>query len=190
MLPTKMILNNNEIVLKEILPKKSFFFNMTEKLRIAFSIFYLAIAVFFIINALNSSFWLFSIAAIGIFCNALYITFFRWILKYRKLKNHCYTITNQRVIIAEKANGKILKYKALNEIEQVNIEMNAEYFGNIIFGEPEGIFDKHNGDFSFFLQKRGVNFNEDKYAFFSVENIDEIITVLSELGLKVNQTFY
>lgn len=184
-----MILNNNEIILKEILPKKSFFFNLTEKLRIVFSIFYLAVAVFFITNALNSDFWIFSIIAIGIFCNALYITFFRWILKYWKLKNNCYIITNQRIVIVKKGNGKILKYKALNEIEQMNAEMNTEYFGNIIFGETESLSGKNDGDFSFF-RKRGVNFTEDKYAFLSVENINEIIPVFNELGLKVNKTFY
>ncbi|WP_144428933.1 hypothetical protein [Chryseobacterium sp. StRB126] len=189
MLPIKMILNHNEIILKEILPKKSFFFNITEKLRIVFSIFYLAIAVFFVTNTLNSSFWLFSIIVIGIFCNALYITFFRWILKYWKLKNNCYVITNQRIVIVEKFNGKILKYKKLNEIEQVNAEMNANYFGNIIFGKPESLSGENNDNFYFF-RKRGINFTEDKYAFLSVENINEIIPVFNELGLKVNKTFY
>lgn len=189
MLPTKMILNNNEIIKKEILPKKSFFFNMTEKLRIVFSIFYLAVAVFLITKILDSGFGLFSIIAIVIFCNALYITFFRWLLKYWKLKNNSYIITNQRVIIAEKGNGKILKYKTFNEIEQVNAEMNTEYFGNIIFGEPESLSGKNNGNFSFF-RNRGLNFTEDKYAFLSVENINEIIPVFNELGLKVNKTFY
>ncbi|MDW9378898.1 hypothetical protein [Chryseobacterium sp. JV558] len=183
-----MILNNNEIILKEILPKKSFFFNMTEKLRTAFSVFYLAIGVFFI-TSLNSSFWVFSIIGIGIFCNALYITFFRWILKYRRLKNNYYVITNQRIAVVEKANGKILKYKELNEIDQVNAEMNSKHFGNIIFGEPESMFGKDDEKFSFF-RRRGVNFAEDKYAFISVENINEIIPVFSELGLKVNKTFY
>lgn len=184
-----MILNNNEIILKEILPKKSFFFNMTEKLRIVFSVFYLAVAVFLITNALNSGFWLFPIIAIIIFCNALYITFFRWILKYWKLRNNCYIITNQRIVIVEKTNGKVLKYKTVNEIEQVNAEMNAKYFGNIIFGEPEGLSGKNDGNFFFFRQGR-VNFTEDKYAFLSVENINEIIPVFNELGLKVNKTFY
>lgn len=183
-----MTLNNNEIILKEILPEKSFFFNMTEKLRTAFSIFYLAIGVFFI-TSLNSGFWIFSIIGIGVFCNALYVTFFRWILKYRRLQNNYYVITNQRIAIVEKANGKILKYKELNEIDQVNAEMNSKHFGNIVFGEPERIFGKDDENFSFF-RRRGVNFAEDKYAFLSVGNIHEIIPVFSELGLKVNKTFY
>ncbi|RQO40847.1 hypothetical protein DBR39_07890 [Chryseobacterium sp. KBW03] len=184
-----MILNNNEIILKEILPKKGFFFNMTEKLRTAFSIFYLAIAVFIITNSLISSFGLFSIIGIVIFCNALYITFFRWILKYRNLKNNCYIITNQRIAIVERANGNIVKDKKLNEIDQVNVEMNTKHFGNIIFGEPENIFGKDDESFSFF-RRRGANFTEDKYTFLSVENIHEIIPVFNELGLKVNKTFY
>ncbi|KAA2223534.1 hypothetical protein [Chryseobacterium sediminis] len=183
-----MILNNNEIILKEILPGKSFFFNMTEKLRTAFSIFYLAIGIFFIMS-LSSTFGLFSIIGIGIFCNALYITFFRWILKYRRLKKNYYVITNQRIAIVEKANGKILKYKELNEIDQVNAEMNSKYFGNIIFGEPESMFGKDDENFSFF-RRRGVNFAEDKYAFISVENINEIIPLFNDLGLNVNKTFY
>ncbi len=184
-----MILNNNEIILKEILPRKSFFFNMTEKLRTAFSIFYLAIAIFFITSISNSSFWFFSIIAIGIFCNALYITFFRWIVKYWRLKKNYYAITNQRIAIVEKATGKIVKDKKLNEIDQVNAEMNSKHFGNIIFGEPETMFGKDDESFSFF-RRRGVNFAEDKYAFLSVGNIHEIIPVFNELGLKVNKTFY
>ncbi|MFS4472642.1 hypothetical protein [Chryseobacterium sp. T20] len=184
-----MILNNNEIIKKEILPKKSFFFNMTEKLRTAFSVFYLAIGVFFITSSLNSSFWLFSIIGIGVFCNALYVTFFRWIVKYWKLKNNYYVITNQRIAIVEKGSGKVLKYKDLNEIKEVNAEMNTLHFGNIIFGEPESFFGKDDESFSFF-GRRGVNFTEDKYAFLSVENINEIIPLFNEMGLKVNKTFY
>lgn len=184
-----MALNNNEIILKEILPEKSFFFNMTEKLRTAFSIFYLAIGVFFITSSLNSGFWLFSIMAVVIFCNALYISFFRWIVKYWKLKNNYYVITNQRIAIVKQGSGKILKFKELNEIDQVNAEMNSKHFGNIIFGEPENMFGKDDENFSFF-RRRGVNFAEDKYVFLSVGNIHEIIPVFNELGLKVNKTFY
>ncbi|MDR6458444.1 hypothetical protein J2786_001537 [Chryseobacterium vietnamense] len=184
-----MILNNNEIIKKEILPKKSFFFNMTEKLRTAFSVFYLAIGVFFITSSLNSSFWLFSIIGIGVFCNALYVTFFRWIVKYWKLKNNYYVITNQRIAIVEKGSGKVLKYKNLNEIKEVNAEMNTHHFGDIIFGEPESFFGKDDGSFSFF-RRRGVNYTEDKYAFLSIENINEIIPLFNEMGLKVNKTFY
>lgn len=184
-----MILNNNEIIKKEILPKKSFFFNMTEKLRTAFSVFYLAIGVFFITSSLNSSFWLFSIIGIGVFCNALYVTFFRWIVKYWKLKNNYYVITNQRIAIVEKGSGKVLKYKELNEIKEVNAEMNTNHFGNIIFGEPESFFGKDDENFSFF-RRRGVNFAEDEYAFLSVGNINEIIPLFNEMGLKVNKTFY
>ncbi|MCC3217227.1 hypothetical protein LIV57_18310 [Chryseobacterium sp. X308] len=184
-----MTLNNNEIILKEILPKKSFFFNMTEKLRIAFSVFYLAIGVFFITSSLNSSFWLFSIIGFGVFCNALYVAFLRWIVKYWRLKNNYYVITNQRIAIVEKENGKIVKYKELNEIKEVNAEMNTKHFGNIIFGEPETFFGKNDESFSFF-KRRGVNFTEDKYAFLSVGNINEIIPLFNELGLKVNKTFY
>ncbi|BAP32007.1 glycosyl transferase [Chryseobacterium sp. StRB126] len=105
------------------------------------------------------------------------------------MKNNCYVITNQRIVIVEKFNGKILKYKKLNEIEQVNAEMNANYFGNIIFGKPESLSGENNDNFYFF-RKRGINFTEDKYAFLSVENINEIIPVFNELGLKVNKTFY
>lgn len=184
-----MILNDNEIILKEILPKKSFFFNTTEKLRIAFSFFYLAISVFFIANITNSDFFLFSLIAIFIFCYALYITFFRWFLKYFRLSNNYYLITNQRIIIAKKGSGKILKYRVLHEIDQINAEMNGAYFGNIIFGEPESLFGKTDEPFSFF-KRRGMNFDEDKYVFLSVEKINEIIPVFDKLGLKVNKTFY
>jgi hypothetical protein len=184
-----MILNNNEIILKEILPKKSFFFSMTEKLRIAFSIFYLAIAVLFITQALTSRFSLFTIIGIGIFCSALYVTFFRWILKYFKLKNNYYVITNQRIIVAKKESGVIVIYKKLEEIDVVNAEMNGKHFGNIIFGEPENIFGSNDEKPSFFM-RRGMNFSEDKYVFLSVENINEILPLFNELGLKVNKTFY
>lgn len=35
-----------------------------------------------------------------------------------------------------------------------------------------------------------MNFKEDKYAFLNVENINEILPIFEELGLKVNKTFY
>ena len=67
--------------------------------------------------------------------------------------------------------------------------MSGSFFGNIIFGEPENIFGNNDKAFSFF-RRNGMNFNEDKYAFLSVENINEIIPIFEELGFKVNKTFY
>ena len=64
-----------------------------------------------------------------------------------------------------------------------------QFFGNIIFGEPEGIFGRNDEPFSFF-NRSGMSFKEDQYAFLSVENMNEIIPVFGELGLKVTKTFY
>ncbi|MEC3877549.1 hypothetical protein [Chryseobacterium salviniae] len=184
MLPTKMLLNNNEIIKKEILPRKSFFFNTTEKLRILFSFFYLFISLFFIFSRAPLVF--FGLAMLGI---GLYLAFFRWILKYFDIKNNRYFITNQRIFIAKSSESKIVWQKSLYEVDQINAEMNGRFFGNIIFGEPENIFGKNDEVFSFF-RRNGMNFKEDKYAFLSVENINEIIPIFEELGLKVNKTFY
>lgn len=180
-----MILNVNEIILKEILPTKSFFFNMTEKIRIVFSFFYLTISIL-LLTTMNSFLFIFAMIMFGA---GLYFTIFRWVLRYFDLKNDCYLITNQRIIIAERSSKDIWKYKKLEEIEQVNVELNSRFFGNIIFGEPENIFGKNDEPFSLF-KRRGMNFNEDKYVFLSVEHIDEIIPLFEELGLKVNKTFY
>ncbi|SHH05597.1 hypothetical protein SAMN02787073_0165 [Chryseobacterium vrystaatense] len=180
-----MNLQNNEIILKEILPKKGFFFNMTEKLRIVFSFFYLGISALFLIN-MTSFFFFFAIFMFG---TGLYLAFFRWILRYSDLKNNYYIITNERIIIDEKSTKEILKEKKLEEIDQINIEMNNKFFGNIIFGEPESIFGRNDEPFSFF-KRSGMNFDEDKYVFLSVENISEIIPIFENLKLKVNKTFY
>ncbi len=184
MLPTKLILNNNEIVMKEILPKKSFFFNTTEKLRILFSFFYLSISLFFIFN--KAPLIYFGIIMLGI---GLYIAFFRWILKYFDIKNSRYVITNQRIFKLKASDEKVVWQKRHDEIDQINAEMSGSFFGNIIFGEPENIFGKSDEPFSFF-RRNGMNFNEDKYAFLSVENINEIIPIFEKLGFKVNKTFY
>jgi len=104
-----MNLQNNEIILKEILPKKGFFFNMTEKLRIVFSFFYLGISMLFLIN-MTSFFFFFAIFMFG---TGLYLAFFRWILRYSDLKNNYYLITNERIIIAEKSTKEIIKEKKL-----------------------------------------------------------------------------
>jgi len=184
MSPTKIILNDNEIILKEILPKKSFFFNMTEKIRIVFSVFYLAISLMFIFS--KSPVLIFGFLMLGV---GLYIAFFRWVIRYFDLKNNYYVITNQRIVVVEKLTNDIEKELKIAEINQINAEMNGEYFGNIIFGEPENIFGKNDEPFSFF-KRSGMNFNEDKYVFLSVEKINEIIPVFDELGLKVNKTFY
>lgn len=180
-----MHLNDNEIILKEILPKKSFFFNLTEKIRIVFSIFYLAISVLLLVNLTL----FFSIFAIIIFCSALYISIFRWILRYVSLNNNVYLITNQRIIIAKKRTRQIIKYKNIKEIDLVNAEMNKYFFGNIIFGEPENIFGSNDEPFSPF-KRNGMNFSEDEYAFLSVESIDEIIPIFEKLEMKIDKTFY
>jgi hypothetical protein len=184
MLPTKLILNDNEIVMKEILPKKSFFFNTTEKLRILFSFFYLAISLFFIFN--KAPLIYFGIIMLGI---GLYIAFFRWILKYFDIENSRYLITNQRILKVKGSHEKVVWQKRNHEIDQINAEMSGSFFGNIIFGEPENIFGNNDKAFSFF-RRNGMNFNEDKYAFLSVENINEIIPIFEKLGFKVNKTFY
>lgn len=67
--------------------------------------------------------------------------------------------------------------------------MNNKFFKNIIFGEPEHIFGGNDEPFPLF-KNRGINFNENQYAFISVEHITEIIPVFEDLGLKVNKTFY
>lgn len=92
-------------------------------------------------------------------------------------------------MIARKSDKEILKYKRLEEIQVIHLQMNNMYFGYIIFGQPEGILGR--SDEPFVLGKRyGMNFKEDEYAFLSVENINEIIPVLEQLGLRVNKTFY
>lgn len=180
-----MDLNLNEIILKEILPKKSFFFNSTEMLRIPFSIFYLIIMTLIVINS-SGFLMIFGILFVG---GGVYYSIGRWILKYYELKNNLYIITNQRIIIAENKTGYIYKFLRIEEIKIVNIEMNNNFFGNIIFGEPETIFG--NGDeASFFGRKNGMNFKEDKYSFQSVENINEIIPIFEKLNLKISKTFY
>jgi len=184
MSPTKMILNTNEIILKEILPRKSFFFNTTEKIRIVFSFFYLAVSLVFIFSGSPVVFF-----GIIMFLVGLYLAFFRWVLRYFDIRNSYYLITNQRIIIAEKSTHEIEKEKPLGEIDKVNAEMSGRFFGNIIFGKPEGIFGRSDEPFSFF-NRSGMSFKEDEYAFLSVENINEIIPVFEELGLKVTKTFY
>lgn len=180
-----MILNKNEIILKEILPRKGFFFNITEKIRIVFSFFYLAVSIIFLFK-MTSFFFIFALA---MFASALYITLLRWIIRYYNIKNKHYVITNQRIIIANNKNKEIKKHLYVNKIDQVNVEMSNQFFGNIIFGEPENIFGKNNEPFSFF-NRNGMNFNEDKYVFLSVEGIDQIIPIFEKLDLKINKTFY
>jgi hypothetical protein len=172
-----MILEPNEVILKEIFPKKSFFLNTTEKIRIIFSFFFLSISIFFIVKMVS----FLSIFAIIMFLIGLYLAFFRWVFKYLDLKNDYYLITNQRIIIAEKATREILKSKELSEVGEINVEMNASYFGNIIFGQPEGIFGRKDESY-FFGGNGGMSFKEDEYAFLSVENINEILSVFESLG--------
>lgn len=93
MLPTKMILNNNEIILKEILPRKSFFFNTTEKIRMVFSVFYLAISVFFILSdSPVIFFWNYPIFCRSLLgCFQMGVKIFRYqkqLLPYYKPKNN------------------------------------------------------------------------------------------------------
>ncbi|WP_374362025.1 hypothetical protein [Cloacibacterium sp.] len=65
--------------------------------------------------------------------------------------------------------------------------MNNNFFGNIIFGEPEMAL---NFEKFVFGRSFGMNFKEDEFSFQSVENINEIITIFEELNLKISKTFY
>ncbi|WP_157456293.1 hypothetical protein [Chryseobacterium hispalense] len=98
-------------------------------------------------------------------------------------------ITNQRIFKLKASDEKVVWQKRHDEIDQINAEMSGSFFGNIIFGEPENIFGKSDEPFSFF-KRSGMNFNEDKYVFLSVEKINDVIPVFEELGFKVNKTFY
>ena len=178
-----MKLNLDEIILKEILPKKSFFFNSTERLRIPFSFFYLIIMILIFINF--SGFFL--VFGILFLVAGFYYSFGRWIFKYFELKNNKYIITNQRIIIVENQTGYIYKFLKLDNIKIVNIEMNNNFFGNIIFGEPEMAL---NFEKFVFRRSFGMNFNEDEFSFQSVENINEIIPIFEKLNLKISKTFY
>lgn len=180
-----MVLDDNEIILREIFPAKKFFLNTAEKLRILFSFFYLAISIILIIN-LQAMLFIF---AVFIFFVTLYLAFFRWILRYFDIRDNYYLVTNYRIIIAEKSTKEITKYKKLEEIKEINVQMNSSFFGNIIFGQPEDIFGKADDSFSFF-KTNGMNFTEDKYIFLSVENIHEIVPVFESLGLPINKTFF
>ena len=60
-----MILNNDEIILKEILPRKSFFFNLTERIRIIISIVCLVLSIFMIVMSIG--FFIVSILSILFF---------------------------------------------------------------------------------------------------------------------------
>jgi len=180
-----MILNSNEIILKEILPRKSFFFSLTEKLRILISFGYLIFVVFFAVVTFKTIVFLFTVPLL---VAAFYNSFLRWIPVFYHLKNNYYLITNQRIIIASRSKKEIIRYRKLEEIDQVHADMNDRFFGNIIFGKPEGVVDNSSG---YLGGNRGIlTFKNDRYAFLSIENIDEIIVLINELGLKVNKTFY
>lgn len=180
-----MKLNLDEMIIKEILPKKSFFFNSTERLRIPFSFFYILIVSLIVFNS-SGFFLVFGFIFLGV---GIYIFIGRWLFKYYELKSLIYVITNQRIIIAEKETGYIYKFLKLEEIKIVNIEMNSHFFGNIIFGEIETIFGSNN-ESSIFGMKNGMNFKEDEYSFQSVENIDEIMPIFEKLNFKISKTFY
>lgn len=184
MLPTKFTLNNNEIIMKEILPRKSFFFNTLEKARIVFSFFYVAISIFFI--SCKSSISILGVIMLSI---GLYFAIFKWVLKYFDIKSNYYLITNQRIIILEKLTEDIEQELNLAQISLIKAEMNNRFFGNINFKEKRNIFNENN-DTTLFLGERKIHFDDAKFAFLSVENINEVIPVFEELGLKVKKTFY
>ena len=105
------------------------------------------------------------------------------------MKNNYYLITNQRIIIAERSSEEILRYKNLEEIDQIHAEMNDKYFGNIIFGEPEGVLEKPREPV-FFGGNRSMIFKDDEYVFLSVEHVNDAISVLEGLKLRVDKIFY
>ena len=77
-----MKLNLDEMIIKEILPKKSFFFNSTERLRIPFSFFYILIVSLIVFNS-SGFFLVFGFIFLGV---GIYIFIGRWLFKYYELK--------------------------------------------------------------------------------------------------------
>lgn len=179
---SKVDLNLNEIVEREILPVKRFFFNSTEQIRIPFSILFLAFSILMF-------FKIFIFLSIIFFFAGLYFAFGRWILKYFDLKDTLYLITNQRVLIVRKNDNEILKQWQIQDFKSVHIEINKNEFGNIIFGQPESPFPELNnrGDF---LGNWGMNFKEDEFSLQSVSDINEILPLLEKHKLKISKSYY
>ncbi len=179
---SKIDLNPDEFIEKEILPEKRFFFNSAEQIRIPFSI-------LFLIFSIVMFFKFFIFLSIIFFIAGLYFAFGRWILKYFDLKDTFYLITNQRVIIVRKNNYEILKQWKFQDFKSVHIEINKNNFGNIIFGMPESPFPPLEtwGDF---LGNNGMNFKEDEFSMQSISNIHKILPILEKHNLKISKSYY
>ncbi|MDO6519384.1 hypothetical protein [Zobellia uliginosa] len=156
----KSILNTDENIELEVVPKKGIMLHANDLFKIIFGIFFLTIA-FGIGFTKHFGFLILGIVGFGYMLNAIYI-------RYNNTNGIKYLISNKRVIFLK--NGDIIKQKKIEDIKEVTYENSGNDTGYIILGEIEPL-----------IAGRGISFSEDKYVLDNLTNYKEVSELLKKL---------
>ncbi|MCH4553560.1 hypothetical protein [Aestuariibaculum lutulentum] len=154
------ILNANENIQLEVIPKKGIMLHANDLFKIFTGIFILTIA-FTVGFTEHIGFLAFGIIILFLMLKAVYN-------RYNNTNGITYLITNERVLFLK--NGNIIKQKEFKNINEINYENSGNDRGYIILGEVEDLFEN-----------RGISFEEDICVLDNLTNYKEVSTLLKKL---------
>lgn len=154
------ILNTNENIQLEVIPKKGIMLHAYDLFKIIFGIFFLTIS-FGVGLTEHIGFLFFGIIGLIYILNAIYI-------RYNNTNRIKYLISNERIIFLK--DGNVIKQKEFKNITEVTYENSGNDRGYIILGEVEPLF-----------AGRGISFSEDKYVLDNLTNYKEVSELIKQL---------
>lgn len=155
------ILNTDENIQMEIIPKKGIMLHANDLFKIIFGFFFLTIA-FTVGLKTHIGFLIFGIIGLVYMLNAVYT-------RYNNTNGIKYLISNERVIFLK--DGNIIKQKEFKNIKEITYENSGNDRGYIILGEVEPLF-----------ARRGISFSEDKYVLDNLTNYKEVSELIKKLS--------
>lgn len=109
---------------------------------------------------------------------ALFVGCLPLFMRWKQLQPLKYYITNQRLIIFNEKQDRIVHSFSYDAFPEMTLRDNAYNFGCIILGEPEPLFGRHG----IFGMKTGVSLADHEVV---LENISEIRKIYDNLRGKV-----
>jgi len=172
---TEMRLNENEKIEMDIHHSKKLPFRLEDWLR---SLIFIGLTVAAIASLRSDG--ILSIGSVFLLV-VFFIGILPLYLKWKRLQPLKYLITNERLIIFNETQNKIVRSFSFTQFPAINLHENAYNSGYIILGEVQPAFGRHG----LFGTKVGVNLADHEIV---LENILEVRKVYDFLKTKIENT--
>ena len=156
----EFILNTDENIELEVLPKKGMMLHSNDLFKIIFGLLFLIIS-FGIGFTKHIGFLILGTIVLGYMVKAIYT-------RYNNTNGVKYLISNKRIMFLK--NGNLIKQKNFKDIKEVIYENKGNDTGYIILGKIEPLF-----------VGRGISFSEDRYVLDNLTNYKEVSDLLKKL---------